>query len=53
MPIGRIRFGASQDDRARTTMTRERLERLPRYDRDRLADYGGENGWGEDVRWFR
>ena len=34
-------------------MTRERLEQLPRYDRDRLADYGGENGWGEGVRWFR
>jgi PRC-barrel domain len=53
VPIERIRFGASQDDRARITLTREELEKLPRYDRDRLADYGREHGWGEGVRWYR
>lgn len=53
VPIGRIQFGATQNDRARITMTREQLELLPRYDRDRLADYSRENGWGEGVRWYR
>lgn len=53
VPVERIRFGASQDGRARIDMTREQLERLPRFDRDRLADYGREHGWGEGVRWFR
>ncbi len=53
VPIGRIQFGTTQNDRARITMTREQLEQLPRYDRDRLADYSRENGWGEGVRWYR
>jgi len=53
VPIERIQFGTSQDDRARITMIREQLEQLPRYDRDRLADYGREHGWGEGVRWYR
>jgi len=52
VPIDRIE-PAQGNDRARLTMTRQELEALPRYDRDRIADYGREHGWGNDVRLFR
>lgn len=53
VPINRIQFGAGNNDRARLEMTREQLEQLPRYERDRLAEYGTRYGWGEGLRLFR
>jgi sporulation protein YlmC with PRC-barrel domain len=53
VPIERIRLGQGEDDHAQLTMTREELEALPRYDRDRIAEYGRERGWGEGLRLYR
>ena len=53
VPISQIQFGAGNNDRARLEMTREQLEQLPRYERDRLAEYGTRYGWGEGLRLFR
>ncbi|MCW8088312.1 PRC-barrel domain-containing protein [Sabulicella glaciei] len=53
VPIERIQLGASQSDRAQLNMTRDELEALPRYDNDRIAEYGRERGWGEGLRLFR
>lgn len=53
VPIDRIQFGAAGNERARLTMTREELERLPKYDRNNLAEYGTRYGWGEGLRLFR
>ena len=53
VPIDRIRLGAADGDRARTSLTREQLEKSPPFDRDRLADYGREHGWGDGLRWYR
>ncbi|WP_338050909.1 PRC-barrel domain-containing protein [Roseicella aerolata] len=54
VPIDRIQLGAAgSNDRARLTMTREELERLPRYDRNRVGEYGREQGWGDGIRLFR
>ncbi|WP_372619822.1 PRC-barrel domain-containing protein [Falsiroseomonas sp.] len=53
VPIERIRLGAAGNDRALLEMTREELEALPRYDRERVADYGRERGWGEGLRLYR
>jgi sporulation protein YlmC with PRC-barrel domain len=52
VPIERIQLGQG-NERARLEMTREELEALPRYDRDRVAEYGRERGWGENLRLFR
>ena len=52
VPIERIRLGQG-NERAQLAMTREELEALPRYDRDRVADYGRERGWGEGLRLYR
>lgn len=53
VPMNRIQLGATNADRARISMTREQLEALPRWNRDRLADYGREYGWGDGLRWYR
>ncbi|MCW8088487.1 PRC-barrel domain-containing protein [Sabulicella glaciei] len=53
VPVERIRLGANQNDRAQLNMTREELEALPRYDSDRVAEYGRERGWGEGLRLYR
>jgi hypothetical protein len=53
LPMDRIQLGTGDNDRARISMTREQLERLPRFDRDRTAEYGREFGWGEGLRWHR
>jgi sporulation protein YlmC with PRC-barrel domain len=53
VPIERIRLGQGEADHAQLTMTREELEALPRYDRDRIAEYGRERGWGEGLRLYR
>jgi hypothetical protein len=53
VPIERIQPGQGAGERARLAMTREELEALPRYDRDRLGEYGRERGWGEGLRLFR
>jgi len=34
-------------------LTREQLERLERFDRNRLADYGRDQGWGDNIRLYR
>lgn len=52
VPIERIRLGQG-NERAQLTMSREELEALPRYDRDRIADYGRERGWGDGLRLYR
>jgi sporulation protein YlmC with PRC-barrel domain len=53
VPIARIQLGQTGNDRARLAMTRQELEALPRYDRDRVAEYGRQQGWGEGLRLFR
>ena len=52
VPMEQILLGAP-GERARLELTREQLEALPRYDRNRLADYGRENNWGDGLRWYR
>ncbi len=52
VPIERIRVGQG-NERAQLAMTREELEALPRYDRDRIGAYGRERGWGEGLRLIR
>lgn len=49
VPIDRIQLGASGNERARINMTKEELERLPRYEKGNAASYGRDQGWG-DVR---
>jgi sporulation protein YlmC with PRC-barrel domain len=53
VPIERIQLGQGGTDRAQLNMTREELEALPRYDRDRATEYGRERGWGEGLRPYR
>jgi sporulation protein YlmC with PRC-barrel domain len=53
VPIDQIQLGAGNNERARMTLTREQLERLPRYDRNNIAEYGTRYGWGEGLRLFR
>jgi len=45
VPIDNIRLGATDSDRARLTMTREQLEQLPAFDRDKLAEVQTRYGW--------
>jgi hypothetical protein len=52
VPIEQLRFGAP-GERVRMDLTREQLERLPRFERNRLADYGRDQGWGDGVRLYR
>jgi hypothetical protein len=52
VPIEQLHFGAP-GERVRMELTREQLERLPRFDRNRLADYGRDQGWGDGVRLYR
>lgn len=52
VPMEQIQLGA-EGERARIKLTREQVEALPRYDRDRLVDLGPERGWGEGLRLFR
>ncbi len=51
VPMEGIQFGA--DGRGRLGLTREQLEALPRYERDRLNDLGRQQGLGEELRLFR
>jgi hypothetical protein len=53
VPIEQIRFGTAAGERARLELTREQLEALPAYDRNRLTEYGTRYGWGEGIRLFR
>ena len=53
VPIDRIQLGQNPNERARLNMSRQELEALPRYDRDRMAEYASEHGWGDNVRLFR
>jgi hypothetical protein len=52
VPIKEIRLRAAEGESARIAVTREQLERLPRYGRGRLAEYGREFGWGDGVRLY-
>ncbi|MCW8087225.1 PRC-barrel domain-containing protein [Sabulicella glaciei] len=52
VPIDRIRMGQG-NERATLNMTREELERLPRYESNRLAEQGREQGWGDNLRLAR
>jgi hypothetical protein len=53
VPIDRLQLGSGNNDRVTLAMTREELEALPRYDRNRVADYARERGWGEGLRLYR
>jgi hypothetical protein len=53
VPIDRIQLSPGGNDRARLNMTRDELEALPRYERDRVADYGRQQGWGDGLRLYR
>ncbi|MGG5823571.1 PRC-barrel domain-containing protein [Falsiroseomonas sp. HW251] len=53
VPIDRLQLSQGGNDRARLNMTREELEALPRYDRDHVADYGRQQGWGDGLRLYR
>jgi sporulation protein YlmC with PRC-barrel domain len=53
VPFNQIQLGTGNNDRARLELTREQLEQLPRYERDRIAEYGTRYGWGEGLRLFR
>ena len=55
VPVDRIQLGAATggNDRARLNMTKEELEKLPRYDSSRASDYGREQGWGTGIRLYR
>jgi hypothetical protein len=53
VPIEQLRLGTGNDERVVMTITRQELEALPRYDRNRVADYGRERGWGEGLRLHR
>jgi sporulation protein YlmC with PRC-barrel domain len=53
VPSDRIQLGERADDRAQISMTREQIEALPRFDRNRLAEYERSYGWGEGTRWHR
>ncbi|MGX9962139.1 PRC-barrel domain-containing protein [Roseomonas sp. F4] len=52
VPMEQLTLGG-EDDRVRMSLTREELERLPRYDADRLAEYGRMGGWGDGTRTLR
>jgi hypothetical protein len=52
VPMVQIQFSV-QGKRARLNLTREQLEALPRYDRERIGDLGRERDWGEGLRLFR
>ncbi len=52
VPMEQLTLGG-EDDRVRMNLTREELERLPRYDADRLAEYGRTGGWGDGTRTLR
>ncbi len=45
VPVEQLDFGGL-GDRVRMDLTRAQLEELPRYDPDRLEDYGRMEGWG-------
>ena len=55
VPVDRIQLGAtnSSNDRARLNMTKDELEKLPRYDSSHASDYGREQGWGNSIRLYR
>ena len=46
-----IQFGA--DGRGRLSLTREQLEALPRYERDKLNDLGRQQGLGDSLQLLR
>ena len=52
VPMEQLTLG-NEDERVRMNLTREELERLPRYDADRLAEYGRMGGWGDGTRTLR
>ncbi|MBU8542547.1 MULTISPECIES: PRC-barrel domain-containing protein [Roseomonadaceae] len=52
VPMDQLTLGG-EDDRVRMDLTREQLEQLPRYDADRLEEYGRTGGWGDGTRTLR
>lgn len=51
VPIEQLAFGAP-NERVRMDLTRDQLERLPRYDADNMGEYGRAEGWGA-LRTYR
>ena len=51
IPMEGIQFGA--DGRGHLGMTREQLEALPRYERDKLNDLGRQQGLGDNLQLLR
>ncbi|MGK7870544.1 PRC-barrel domain-containing protein [Falsiroseomonas sp. E2-1-a20] len=52
VPIEQLRFGGS-GERVRMDLTRAQLEALPRFERNRIAEYGRDQGWSDGVRLYR
>jgi hypothetical protein len=52
VPIEDIRLGATDNDKARLTLTRAQLEQLPAFDKDKLAEYQTRFGW-QNLRTVR
>ena len=51
VPMNSIQFQA--DGKGHLALSREQLEALPRYERDRLADLGRQQGFGEGLQLLR
>jgi len=51
VPMDQIRFGA--DGRGHLGLTRDQLEALPRFERDRLAEIGRQQGLGDGLQLLR
>lgn len=52
VPIDQVQLGAATSDRARLTLSREQLEQLPTYERDKLNEVQARYGW-QDLRLVR
>ncbi|RYI02519.1 MAG: PRC-barrel domain containing protein [Acetobacteraceae bacterium] len=51
IPMESIQFAA--DGKGHLALTREQLEALPRYERDKLADQGRQQGLGDSLQLLR
>jgi hypothetical protein len=52
VPIEQLAFGGP-NDRVRMDLSRAQLEALPRYEPDRIQEYGRNSGWADGVRAYR
>ncbi|MGK7870744.1 PRC-barrel domain-containing protein [Falsiroseomonas sp. E2-1-a20] len=52
VPIEQLAFGGPSE-RVRMELTRAQLEALPRYETERIQEYGRMGGWADGVRAYR